>query len=138
MIRYLTLSEVLALHGELLATSGGAAGIRDLGRVQGALAQPMATFDGVDLYPSLFSKAAALGFSLIQGHPFVDGNKRIGHAAMEVFLVLNGFEIDASVDEQERVVLAVASGSLTREAFTDWIEQHARSVTVGSQRPPLP
>jgi death-on-curing protein len=69
-----------------------------------------------------------LGFSLIQGHPFVDGNKRIGHAAMEVFLVLNGFALDASVDEQERVVLAVASGGLSREDFTEWVQQHARAM----------
>ncbi len=109
MIRHVTLAEVLSLHAELLAFSGGAAGVRDLGRVQSALAQPMATFDGAELYPTLVAKAAALGFSLIQGHPFVDGNKRIGHAAMEVFLVMNGLEIVASTDEQERTVLAVAA-----------------------------
>ena len=129
MIRYLTLAEVLSLHADLLASSGGAAGVRDLGRVQSALAQPMATFDGADLYPTLVAKAAALGFSLIQGHPFVDGNKRIGHAAMEVFLVLNGFEIVASVDEQESTVLAVASGSLNREALASWLERHVQAVS---------
>ncbi|MFZ5893128.1 MAG: type II toxin-antitoxin system death-on-curing family toxin [Myxococcota bacterium] len=128
MIRYLTLAEVLALHTQLLASSGGAAGIRDLGRVQAALAQPMSTFDGTDLYPTLVAKAAALGFSLIQGHPFVDGNKRIGHAAMEVFLVLNGFEIAASVDEQETIILGVAAGYSSREALTDWLQRHARSM----------
>ena len=128
MIRYLTLSELLTLHGELLASSGGAAGVRDLGRVRAALAQPMVTFDGVELYPSLVAKAAALGFSLIQGHPFIDGNKRIGHAATEVFLLLNGFEIAAPVDEQETTVLAVAGGAMTREAFTDWLERHVQSM----------
>jgi death on curing protein len=70
------------------------------------------TFGGEDLYPSLLEKAAALGFSIIMNHPFVDGNKRTGHAAMETFLILNGMEINASVDEQERVVLAIASGEL--------------------------
>jgi len=75
-----------------------------------------------------FSKAAALGFSLIQGHPFIDGNKRIGHAAMEVFLVLNGFEIVASTDEQEATILAVAAGSLGPEAFGAWLERHVRAV----------
>jgi death-on-curing protein len=112
LIRYLALSEVLDLHAQLLASSGGAAGVRDLGRVQAALAQPMATFDGLELYPTLGEKAAALGFSLIQGHPFIDGNKRVGHAAMEVFLVLNGFELRASVDEQEAIVLALAAGNM--------------------------
>jgi death-on-curing protein len=81
------LGEVLRLHTDLVATSGGAAGVRDLGRIESALAQPLATFDGADLYPTLHEKAAALGFALVQGHPFVDGNKRIGHAAMEVFRV---------------------------------------------------
>jgi death-on-curing protein len=126
--RYLTLAEVLSLHADLLATSGGAAGFRDLGRVQAALAQPMATFDGTELYPTVVTKAAALGFSLIQGHPFVDGNKRIGHAALEVFLVLNGFEIVASVDVQEATVLAVAAGSLSREELTTWLERHVRAT----------
>ena len=127
MIRYLTLSELLSLHAELLASSGGSAGIRDLGRVQAALAQPLATFDGHELYPTLIAKAAALGFSLIQGHPFVDGNKRIGHAAMEVFLVLNGFEIVAPVDEQETTVLAVASGSMSRDALSAWLQSRVQA-----------
>lgn len=82
------------------------------------------TFGGEDLYPSLLEKAAALGFSIIMNHPFVDGNKRIGHAAMETFLVLNGLEINASVDEQERMVLMLAAGELGREAFVEWLQQH--------------
>jgi death-on-curing protein len=122
VIRYLTLAEVLSLHADLLASSGGAAGIDDLGRVQAALAQPMATFDGAELYPTVVAEAGAMGFSLIQGHPFVDGNKRIGHAAMEVFLVLNGFEIVASTDDQETMVLAVAAGSANRLELTAWLE----------------
>lgn len=96
--------------------------------MQAALAQPVATFDGLDLYPTLIAKAAALGFSLIQSHPFIDGNKRIGHAAMEVFLILNGIEISASVDEQEHLVLAVASGETSRNALTEWLQQHARPL----------
>jgi death on curing protein len=127
-MRHLTLAEALYLHAQLIASSGGAAGLRDLGRLQSALAQPMATFDGVELYPGVIEKAGALGFSLIQGHAFVDGNKRVGHAAMEVFLVLNGFEIAASVDDQETVMLSVASGSLSRERFVQWLSEHIRSV----------
>ena len=65
--------------------------------------------------------AAALGFSLVMGHPFVDGNKRTGHAAMETFLVLNGNEVSAPVDEQERVMLQLASGELSRDAFVEWV-----------------
>ena len=82
------------------------------------------TFGDRDLYPSIVDKAAALGYSVIQNHPFVDGNKRTGHAAMEVFLVLNGLEIQSSVDEQERIILQVASGEMDRVAFTIWLRDH--------------
>lgn len=81
-------------------------------------------FDGEELYPSLPEKSAALGFSIIANHPFVDGNKRTGHAAAETLLILNGTEIVASVDEQERVILAVASGELERKGFAVWLKQH--------------
>jgi death-on-curing protein len=109
-MRYLILSEVLELYRRIMEQSGGTMGIRDLGALESALAQPRMTFGGTDLYPSIAEKAASLGFSLVNNHPFVDGNKRTGHAAMEVFLILNGYEIEASIDEQERVILQVASG----------------------------
>lgn len=124
MIRYLTLIEILELHRRILEQSGGALGIREMGLLESAIAQPQMTFGGADLYPSLLEKAAALGFSIIMNHPFVDGNKRTGHAATETFLVLNGLEINASVDEQERVVLAISSGELGREAFVEWLQQN--------------
>ena len=87
------------------------------------MAQPEASFGGEDLYPDLASKAAALGHSLIQNHPFIDGNKRIGHAAMEVFLLLNGHEIDASVDDQEKIIIDVASGKVSRTELSAWISK---------------
>jgi death on curing protein len=123
MIRYLTLIEVLELHHRIFEQSGGALGVRDMGLLESAIAQPRMTFGEEDLYPSLLEKAAALGFSIIMNHPFVDGNKRTGHAAMETFLVLNGVEIKASVDKQERVVLAIAAGELGREALVEWLQQ---------------
>ena len=92
--------------------------------LESALAQLRMTFGGEDLYPTLVEKAAALGYSLIANHPFVDGNKRTGHAAMEVFLMMNGWEIQASVDEQERVILQVAAGEMKREGFTEWLRGH--------------
>jgi death on curing protein len=124
MTRYLKLLEVLELHRRVIEQSGGASGIRDLGLLESALAQPLMTFGGEDLYSSVVEKACALGFSLIMNHPFVDGNKRIGHAAMEVFLILNGMEINASVDEQEKIVLAIAAGEKEREAFLEWLQEH--------------
>ncbi|NWF60665.1 MAG: type II toxin-antitoxin system death-on-curing family toxin [Fischerella sp.] len=124
MIRFLTLIEVLELHRRVIEQSGGALGIRDVGSLESAIAQPRMTFDGKELYPGLLEKAAALGFSIIMNHPFVDGNKRTGHAAVETFLILNGMQISASVDEQEYIVLAIASGELGREAFVEWLQQH--------------
>ena len=123
-MRYLTLGEVLELHRRGIEQFGGAAGILNIDALESALGQPRATFGSKDLYPTIVEKAGALGYSLIQNHPFVDGNKRTGHAAMEVFLFLNGFEIQASVDEQEGVVLQVASGALNRQAFTAWLRNH--------------
>lgn len=123
-MRYLTLSEALDLHRRVIGQSGGALGVLNLGALESALAQPRMTFGGRDLYPSIADKAAALGYSLIQNHPFLDGNKRTGHAAMEVFLVLNGFEIQSSVDDQEKIVLQVASGEIDRETFTVWLRDH--------------
>lgn len=120
-MQYLTLNQVLDLHEKLLAQSGGSTGVRDVGGLESAIAQPRMTFGGEELYPTVIEKAAALGFSIIQNHPFVDGNKRTGHAAMEIFLVLNGYEIDRATDEQEQVVLEVASGKLSRMAFSEWL-----------------
>lgn len=123
-MRYLTLNETLDLHRRIIAQSGGAPGILNLSALESALAQPQMTFGGNDLYPTLIEKVAALGFSLIQNHPFVDGNKRIGHAAMEVFSVLNGFEIVAPVDEQEQIILNTAAGRLSQADLTAWLRDH--------------
>ncbi len=123
-MRVLSLGDVLELYRRIVEETGGATGIRDLNGLQSAMAQPRMTFEGKDLYPSVAAKAAALGFSLIRNHPFIDGNKRVGHAAMELFLVLNGHEIEASVDEQEAVILGVASGDMDREEFLNWLELH--------------
>ncbi|MBU1877829.1 MAG: type II toxin-antitoxin system death-on-curing family toxin, partial [Chloroflexi bacterium] len=87
-----------------MVQSGGLVGVLNMGALESALAQPRLTFSGQDLYPTLIEKAAALGFSLIQNHPFVDGNKRTGHAMMETFLVLNGYKVNATLDEQVSIV----------------------------------
>lgn len=124
MIRPLSLSELLELHRRIIEQSGGADGVRDLGLVESALAQPQMSFGGKELYPKLAGKAAALCFSLVLNHPFVDGNKRIGHAAMETFLVLNGFELNADVDDAESVILSLAAGELDRSKFNEWVARY--------------
>lgn len=127
-MRCLTVEEVLELHRRLLSASGGLSGVRDLGSVESAVAQPHMSFGGQDLYVGLAEKAAAVGFSLVRNHPFVDGNKRIGHAAMETFLVLNGWEFVATVDEQEQVILNLAAGHLEREDFVAWVASRIQPI----------
>lgn len=123
-MRYLKVGEILEIYSRVMKQSGGSVGILDLGALESAVAQPRAIFNGEELYPTIVEKASALGFSLIQNHPFVDGNKRAGHAALETFLMLNGYEISASVDEQVDIVLGVASGKIDRDTFTAWLRSH--------------
>lgn len=127
-MRFLKLSEVLELHRQIISQTGGSMGILHLGGLESALAQPRMTFAGSDLYPTIAEKASALGYSLIQNHPFIDGNKRTGHAAMEVFLVLNGLEILAPLSEQEEVILQLAPGEMERDGFTTWLQTHLKKI----------
>lgn len=123
-MNYINLDKILALHNHIIQTSGGSEGIRNQGGLESAIAQPLMTFGGQDLYPTVIEKATALCFSLIQNHPFVDGNKRVGHAAMAVFLRSNGYRIDATVDMQEQIILGVASGEVSREQLVEWLREH--------------
>ena len=128
-MRYLTVTEILDLHQRVISQSGGAPGVRDANALDSAVAQPAMTFGGQELYPGLPEKAATLAFGIVMNHPFVDGNKRVGHAAMETCLVLNGHALDAPVDEQEQVCLQLAAGQLRREDFTAWVQSHVVPFT---------
>ena len=130
-MRYLSISEVFELHDRVISSSGGSRGIRDIRALEAAVNQPRQTFDQKDLYPDMVTKAAALCFFLVMNHPFVDGNKRVGHAAMETFLILNGYEIISSVNEQERVMLELASGKMSRINFSEWLNNHTSHITNG-------
>ncbi len=129
-MEFISVDDIIQAHDELLQLTGGMAGLRDLGALESATAQPMMTFGGQDLYPSLEEKAAALAFSLKSNHPFVDGNKRVGHAAAATFLRLNGYRIVADVDDQEAMILAVASGQATRDDLLDWLRKHIRAIPI--------
>lgn len=115
--------QVLRLHEAIIARSGGQGGLRDEGALESALAQPLVSFAGRELYPGIVEKAAALCFSLVRNHSFIDGNKRIGHAVMVVFLNLNGMTVKAGIDEQERIILGVAAGRVDRAGLVAWLEK---------------
>ncbi len=127
-MRYLSIPEILELHEAVISSSGGSRGIRDIGALESSVNQPRLTFDQTDLYPDLISKAAALCFSLVMNHPFVDGNKRTGHAALETFLILNGMEVKADIDEQEHLFLDLAAGNITREELKSWLKDHVKHI----------
>jgi death-on-curing protein len=124
-MRYLRLSEVLYLHDRILKESGGRHGVRNQGGLESALALPRQTFGEIELYPSIVEKAAILCFALVNNHPFIDGNKRVAHAAMEIFLIRNGMELFADIDEQEQVMLHLASSRMSHEEFIAWLVNKA-------------
>lgn len=127
-MNYLTAAQVLFIHGRLIAETGGASGLRDLGLLESAVARPQATFGGEDLYPDLYSKTAALMDSLIRNHPFLDGNKRAGITAAGIFLVRNGVRLTATNEEVEQFTLLIAQGGVSIEQIADWFAQHVEPL----------
>ena len=125
-INYLTSAQVLFIHNRLIAETGGSSGIRDLGLLAAAVARPQATFDGLDLYPDLFRKTAALMASLVNNHPFIEGNKRAGITAAGLFLRLNGHRLIASNATLESFTLQVAQGKLTIDEIADWFRTQTK------------
>ena len=123
MIR-LSKPQILLLHEQLIAETGGSSGLRDEGMLDSALNTPFQTFAGKDVYPSLQQKAARLCFGLVKNHPFVDGNKRIGAHVMLVFLALNGIELQHTQTELSEVILQLAAGTLHSTDLLDWILSH--------------
>lgn len=131
MTTFLTVRQILRLHALVMAQSGGSATVRDLAGIESAVAQPRMTFGDHELYPTLAEKCVALGFSLIRNHPFTDGNKRVGHAALETMLAVNGVALDAPVEVAERLFLGVAAAELGREELLDFVGRYARPGAVG-------
>lgn len=115
---------LLAAHDEQLAEHGGAAGIRDRGLFESALARPqnLAAYES----PDAAALAAAYGFGLAKNHAFVDGNKRTALVALELFLAINGFELTADDRQCVMVMLSVASGAFSESELAEWIRKHVK------------
>ena len=126
----LTQEQVLRLHAELVVETGGVDGIRDAGMLASALQAPFANFGGMDMYSSIQVKAARFCYGLIQNHPFIDGNKRIGAHAMLVFLALNGIELTYTQQELIDVILSVASGKTDAASLLAWVVNHEEGQAV--------
>ena len=123
-MKTLSKRQVLLLHEQLVAETGGSAGVRDEGLLESALSAPFQGFGSVDAYPSIQQKAARLGYGLVKNHPFVDGNKRIGAHAMLVFLALNGIELEYTQRELADIILQVAAGKADYDTLFHWLIFH--------------
>jgi len=127
-VKYLTAEQVLFIHARLIAETGGEHGVFNLGLLLSAVARPQATFDGQDLYPGLFSKAAALLESLIGNHAFVDGNKRTAITSAGIFLRINGYRLTASNQELEDFTFQCAQHLLSLDQMILWFESQSESA----------
>ena len=125
---YLSLTEVLLLHARLIQQTGGAEGVRDLSLLEAAIARPRAMFGGADLYPDLWDKAVALMESLIQNHPFADGNRRTGLAAAAVLVERNGRRLTADNDQVFDFTMSVARGDIHHKEITRWLEENSERL----------
>lgn len=124
MLRYLFPNQIIYLHKQIVAATGGSAGVRDKGLLESAVYRPQASFGGHDLYPDLSLKVAVLGHSIISNHPFVDGNKRTGYEAMRLMLRVNRHDIKAPIEEAYDFVMNIAKGELDERAIAGWIKEH--------------
>ena len=130
MMSYLTSEQVLFIHYRLIEETGGSHGIRDIALLQSAVARPMVTFESNDLYPDIFSKAAALMHSIIKNHPFVDGNKRTAITAASLFLTRNKHQITAANKELERFALKAASTNIELEEIAGGLRKHSKPASL--------
>ena len=124
-LRFLSLAEALAMHQDQIVRYGGEAGVRELDLLKSALAMPAATCGGVFLHTDLFEMAAAYLFHLVQHHPFVEDNKRVGAVSAVVFLALNGYDFDAPTGALHDFVLALASGEKTKAESALFLRKHS-------------
>ncbi len=122
---FLTLDELIAVHRDQIQHYGGSSGVRDWGLLKSAAAMPAATFGGLLLHSDVCEMAAAYLFHIVQNHPFIDGNKRIGAVSTLVFLSLNELQLNADQDEYAEMVLSVARGEMSKSSVAEFLRVHS-------------
>ena len=120
------ISDVLQIHESLIENFGGSNGIRDFSALESAISRPFQTFDQTELYPTVIEKAACLVESLLNNHPFVDGNKRTGYTVMRLFLIKNGLDIDASQEQKYDFVMNIAVGKTDNTSIVKWLSDNTK------------
>jgi len=117
--------DVLALHGRLLALDGGAAGVRDAGLLESALARPQQLYTSGDK-PGIVEMATAYVAGIVRNHPFFDGNKRTGFVVGVLFLELNGYRFTATEEDATQALFGLAAGTLDEAAFAGWMRANSK------------
>ncbi|QUH21995.1 type II toxin-antitoxin system death-on-curing family toxin [Alkaliphilus sp. B6464] len=122
-MRVLNIQNIILFHEKIIKETGGSTGIRDRGLIESALDRAFATYDGVDLYPSVVEKISVIAHSLISNLGFIDGNKRIGVAAMIMLLKINNITIYYSQQELIDLGIGAAEGSMNEKDILNWINE---------------
>lgn len=128
--KFLTITQVLFIHDQMVKRFGGSLGVRELGLVESAVARPQSTFGGEYLYQSIFDKAAALLQSLLKNHPFVDGNKRTALSSAALFLKKNGYKLVNHHKEEVEFAVMVDNSNLTVKQISEWLKEHSSKLTL--------
>jgi death-on-curing protein len=126
-MRYLTPTDLIAIHAMLLSEFGGMRGITEagFGRLEAAAAAPQTSMFGQDIYPGVVEKAAALCLAIVSAHPFSDGNKRVALVALDLMLGQNGVRLEATNEQAYTTIMALARGEMQHAALADWVAQHS-------------
>jgi len=127
--KFLSFTEILEIHQDQILRYGGDSGVRDIELLKSAIGMPSATYGGQFLHTDIYEMAAAYLFHLVQNHPFVDGNKRVGAVSALVFLILNGYVFEAPEDNFAEIVLSVARGELDKAEVAVFIHRWAEKIS---------
>jgi death-on-curing protein len=123
-VLFLTVDDIIESHQNQIDTYGGSYGIRDIGLLESAIAQPEASFSGQYLHADIFEMAAAYLYHLVMNHPFVDGNKRVGLEAALIFLEINNENFNASDQELVDLVLKTTAGQVGKREIAEFFRSH--------------
>ena len=125
-MRWTTVEQVIRIHSKVIARTGGLDGIRDRNGLEAAIAVPLQTFDGEELYPTDLEKIARLGFGLAANHAFIDGNKRIGAMMTQTLLAWNGYSLNLKQGELADMFISIADGTTSAQELYEWIKQKTK------------
>lgn len=123
---WVSAEDVISIHARVIQKSGGMDGLRDRAALEAAIAAPLQSFEGQDLFPTVLEKIARIGYGLASNHAFVDGNKRIGAMMVQLLLGWNGYSLQLQRGELADMFIAIADGQVGQEELLAWMRAHLR------------